>query len=404
MRNNTTNVIGAYISWVMDGYDLGAVVITSSILGQLFYPKQLALLAATLPIIFTIISRPLGGFLFGYIGDKLGRRASMLITVLGYSLSIGLTAFLPTYLQIGILASILLSVLRILQGIFIGGDVAGRFTISMESVVKRRGILSGLMQAGVLVGFVIVDSLFTYLASIYGKAFFTTYWRIIFGIGMIPALLAVLIRFKMSEPEMWLKVKGKNPLSGIMDVWQPLIVMIGFWMAIYAGPQFLPVLYGTVMKLNPAYYGQIILYMNVIGIPAMLLAGFLSDYVGRKLLGIIGSVIGIIGGALLYFHLPSTYLLADYTFLFGFLVNLASSISPAYLAERFKTFSRATGVGTAYNGAFIIAGWTQLIISLLSQSINVFIATFSIFAIGWIIAIVGLALGPETNNVNLEKI
>lgn len=206
MRNNTTNVIGAYISWVMDGYDLGAVVITSSILGQLFYPKQLALLAATLPIIFTIISRPLGGFLFGYIGDKLGRRASMLITVLGYSLSIGLTAFLPTYLQIGILASILLSVLRILQGIFIGGDVAGSFTISMESVVKRRGILSGLMQAGVLVGFVIVDSLFTYLASIYGKAFFTTYWRIIFGIGMIPALLAVLIRFKMSEPEMWLKV------------------------------------------------------------------------------------------------------------------------------------------------------------------------------------------------------
>lgn len=404
MKSNTTNVIGAYISWVMDGYDLGAVVITSSILGALFYPKQLELLAASLPIVFTIISRPLGGFIFGYIGDKLGRRASMLITVLGYSLSIGLTAFLPTYLQIGIIASILLSLLRILQGIFIGGDVAGSFTISMESISRRRGILSGIMQSGVLVGFVIVDFLFTLLASIYGKTFFTTYWRIIFLIGIFPALLAVLIRFKMAEPEMWVKVKGKNPLAGLKTIWQPLIVMIGFWMAIYAGPQYLSVLYGTVMHLSPAFYGRILLYMNIIGIPSMLLAGLLSDYVGRKTIGIIGSIIGIIGGALLYFHLPSTYLLVDYTVAFGFLVNLASSISPAYLAERFKTFSRATGIGTAYNGAFLVAGWTQLFISLLATQINVFTATFIVFSLGWIIAIIGLAMGPETNKVNLETL
>lgn len=404
MKSNTTNVIGAYISWMMDGYDLGAVVITSSILGAHFFPSQYSILASSLPIIFTIVSRPLGGFVFGYIGDKLGRKTSMLITVLGYSLSIGLTAFLPTYLQIGILASILLSLLRIIQGIFIGGDVAGSFTISMESITKRRGVFSGLMQSGILVGFVLVDLLFTILASIYGRAFFTTYWRLIFLVGMVPALLAVLIRFKMTEPEMWLKVRGKNPLSGLRTIWQPLVVMIGFWMAIYAGPQFLPVLYGTVLKLSPAYYGRILLFMNIIGIISMLLAGFLSDYLGRKFTGIASSLLGIIGGAILYLHLPLTYMLMTYTLLFGFLVNLASSISPAYLAERFKTFSRATGIGTAYNGAFIVAGWTQLFISLLSTHINVFTATLTVFTIGWIIAIIGLMLGPETNKVDLANL
>ncbi|MEM0164604.1 MAG: MFS transporter [Saccharolobus sp.] len=399
---NLSNVIGGYISWVMDGYDLGAVVITSSILGSLFYPN-IKFLGAVLPIVFTVVSRPLGGIVFGYIGDKFGRRYSLLITVLGYSLSIGLTAALPTYFQIGFLAGILFSLLRFLQGIFIGGDVAGSFTIVMESVGQNRGLFSGLMQSGVLVGFVGVDSLFTYLASVTGKEFVTFYWKLIFIIGVIPAVLAVLIRFKMSEPSVWAKVKRNlNPLRGLKDLPKPFIVMVGFWIAIYAGPQLVPTIFGEIMHLPPSYYGILVTYINIIGIPSMILAGIISDRIGRKKMGILGSIIGIIGSIIFYYYLPFKGNLLYLSLLFGFLVNLASSITPAFLAEMFKTYSRATGVGTSYNGAYLIAGWTPLIVSLLSSYISPFTAAALMASIGFLISIIGLALSQETYKMTIE--
>ncbi|MEM4884277.1 MAG: MFS transporter [Saccharolobus sp.] len=399
---NLSNVIGGYISWVMDGYDLNAVVITSSILGSLFYPN-IKFLGAVLPIVFTVVSRPLGGIVFGYIGDKFGRRYSLLITVLGYSLSIGLTAALPTYFQIGLLASILLSLLRFIQGIFIGGDVAGSFTIVMESVGQNRGLFSGLMQSGVLVGFVGVDSLFTYLASVTGKEFVTFYWKLIFIIGVIPAVLAVLIRFKMSEPSVWAKVKRNlNPLRGLKDLPKPFIVMVGFWIAIYAGPQLVPTIFGEIMHLPPSYYGILVTYINIIGIPSMILAGIISDRIGRKKMGILGSIIGIIGSIIFYYYLPFKENLLYLSLLFGFLVNLASSITPAFLAEMFKTYSRATGVGTSYNGAYLIAGWTPLIVSLLSSYISPFTAAALMASIGFLISIIGLALSQETYKMTIE--
>nr|WP_202905253.1 MFS transporter [Vulcanisaeta thermophila] len=164
-------MVGGYLSWIMDAYDLGAVLVTSPILGQLFFPRvggALAILYSALPIVFTVLFRPIGGFVFGYIGDKLGRRYSLLITVLGYSLSIGLTGFLPTYAQIGVATTVLLILLRSLQGIFIGGDVSDGITISMESVYRLRGLISGVFQSGVLLGFTVVSSVSAYLASPWG--------------------------------------------------------------------------------------------------------------------------------------------------------------------------------------------------------------------------------------------
>ncbi|WP_338604117.1 MFS transporter [Sulfolobus tengchongensis] len=401
---NWSNVIGGYISWVMDGYDLGAVVITASILGRLFYPG-IGLLGSVLPIVFTVVSRPLGGFVFGYIGDRYGRRTSLLVTVLGYSLSIGLTAILPTYAQIGILAAILLSILRLVQGIFIGGDVSGSFTIVMESIDKYRGIFSGIMQAGVLVGFVGVDSLFTFLAATTKAEFITFYWRLIFAIGVIPAILAVLIRFKMTEPSIWAKLKhSDNPIKGLRELPQPFLVMVGFWLAIYAGPQLVSTIFGQVMKLPPSYYGPLVLYMNLIGIPSMIIAGLLSDYIGRRRMGIVGSIIAAIGAIIFYHYipLPNTNLLYI-TLLFGFLVNLPSAITPAFLSERFKTFARAIGVGTAYNGAYIIAGFAPIFVSILSQYMSAFSAATIISVVGFIIALIGLIAGPETYKLSLEQ-
>jgi|ECHnycMinimDraft_1075156.scaffolds.fasta_scaffold00004_47 MFS family permease len=391
MGSQRFNFVGAYFSWLMDSYDLGAVVVTSALLGKLFFPG-LGLLGAAIPIVFTVASRPLGGLLFGLLADSRGRRYTLIFTVLGYSASIGLTALLPTYAQVGILAAIFLSLLRLIQGLFIGGDVSSSFTIAMESLSSRRGLLSGLMQSGTLAGFVLVDLLFVYLA---GQPWFITYgWRIIFLVGVLPAALAVVIRAKATEPKVFLERERKPIIKGLRPLAQALLVMIGFWLMIYAGPQYLPIYFGTVLHYSPTFYGQLLLYMNLIGIFAMLVSGTLADVIGRKAMGIAGLIIGGIVGFLLYRDVIYSPLL--YVLIFGFGINLASAISPAYLAERFKTFSRATGIGSSYNGAFAVAGFTPLIISSLSSLYQVSEAATIVLVTGVVIALIGLGLGPET--------
>ncbi|MCQ4350012.1 MAG: MFS transporter [Sulfolobales archaeon] len=390
MTEPKANYLGAYLSWVMDSYDLGAVVITSAVLGKLFFPT-LGILGAVLPVVFTVVSRPLGAFLFGYLADLKGRKIALLITVLGYSLSIGLTGLLPTYKEVGIAASVALVALRVIQGIFIGGDVSTSFVLAMESVRSRRGLLSGVMQGGTLVGFVLVDALFTYLAK---TTNIVDTWRYVFFIGALPAALALLVRLRVIEPEVYLKEGRTAPvLSGLRPLWQTLLVMIGFWLMIYSGPQFMAVYLGTYLGLKPEFYGGLILAMNAIGILAMALSGFLSDYIGRKWMAVAGTVVSLMGAWLLY----GSVLEINYSVpLFGFLVNLPSAVTPAYLSERFKTFSRATGVGFSYNGAFLVAGFGQVYISLLSKYLILPYSALTVFGMGALLAVIGLILGPET--------
>jgi len=395
---NKYNVLGAYLSWVMDSYDLGAVIITSTIIGNLFFPN-LGFLGSVLPIMFTVISRPLGGFLLGYLTDLKGRKMTLLLTVIGYSASIGVTGLLPTYAQIGIIAPISIIALRILQGLFIGGDVASSFALAMESIERRRGLYSGLMQSGVLVGFVIVDYFFSYLTL---QDWFIQFgWRLIFLLGMIPALLAVLIRIKVSDPEVFQKLgRSRRPLAGLKPFYQTILVTIGFWIISYSGPTFIPTVLGQFLHLKPQEYGFLVLYMNVIGIPSMIISGLLSDFIGRKVIGILGLVLASLGGILFYTKLIFSQPLLTPVLLFGFLVNLPQAITPAYLAERFKTASRGLGIGFSYNGGFIIAGFTQLIISILSNFIPLLMASAIILTLGSLISATGLLLGPETLKVN----
>ncbi|MEM3939785.1 MAG: MFS transporter, partial [Saccharolobus sp.] len=163
-----------------------------------------------------------------------------------------------------------------------------------------------------------------------------------------------------------------------------------------------PTIFGEIMHLPPSYYGILVTYINIIGIPSMILAGIISDRIGRKKMGILGSIIGIIGSIIFYYYLPFKENLLYLSLLFGFLVNLASSITPAFLAEMFKTYSRATGVGTSYNGAYLIAGWTPLIVSLLSSYISPFTAAALMASIGFLISIIGLALSQETYKMTIE--
>ncbi len=165
-----------------------------------------------------MIGRPLGSAIFGNLGDRLGRRDTLLITITGFSIMSALTAALPTYAEIGIAAFIIFLVLRFVQGTFIGGEYAAGHPFAIEyAPTKWRGLASGIAQGAfswggvALGGFVValfVDALGIPAMKAYG-------WRYVFLTGLIPAAVAVIIRLTMKDSPIFVEAKQKNQLERI---------------------------------------------------------------------------------------------------------------------------------------------------------------------------------------------
>ncbi|SRR5579875_994295 len=203
-----TVVFGSWFGWALDGYDLVLMLFVISSVSQLFFPasdQRLSLLATFATYAATLVVRPLGGALFGVFGDKVGRKRAMLITIIGFSCATFATGLLPTWQSVGILSPIMLVFLRISQGLFAGGEWGSGAVISMESVSKPlRGITSGFIQSGFPFGFLIASLAFWVVSTYYhDKSFLEIGWRIMFFTGIVPSLLALILRLKMNESGLW---------------------------------------------------------------------------------------------------------------------------------------------------------------------------------------------------------
>ncbi|WP_243665663.1 MFS transporter [Vulcanisaeta sp. JCM 16159] len=139
----------------MDGYDALLVTPIMPLLGELFFPGPYSLLGGLSTLVATLIGRPLGSVIMGYVGDRFGRRIGLITTVLGYSLSALGIALLPTYMVIGALAPITLLTLRFIQGIFLGGEWGPGTSMIMEWSKWRREVTSAFVQSGYPIGVVI---------------------------------------------------------------------------------------------------------------------------------------------------------------------------------------------------------------------------------------------------------
>ena len=154
-------IIGSWLGWALDGYDLVLMLFVIASINQLFFPSNdpsLSLLSTFGTYVVTLIMRPVGGAFFGNFGDKHGRKKAMIITITGFSLITFLTGLLPTWQSVGLLAPILLIIIRFAQGFFAGGEWGSGTVISMESSPKpMRGLLSGFVQSGFTVGFLLAS-------------------------------------------------------------------------------------------------------------------------------------------------------------------------------------------------------------------------------------------------------
>jgi len=420
-------IIGSWLGWALDGYDLVLMLFVISSINQLFFPSNdpsLSLLATFATYVVTLIMRPVGGAFFGNFGDKHGRKNAMIITITGFSLVTFFTGLLPTWQSVGILAPILLIMIRLLQGFFAGGEWGSGAVISMESSPKSmRGLLSGFVQSGFTVGFLFASISFTLINfAFHDNEFMEIGWRIIFFTGIIPGFVALLVRLKMDESQIWMKkVKEKKisriPLKNVLSnkdnrklFFLSLIIMTGLMFSYYISIGFMPTLLENYVKLERQEVANIMIVTIIFSLIGHLFTGFISQYIGRvKILTIFGiaSLIIAIPSLNGIFTASNTFEIALYSSLLVFFVSSGFGPIPAFLSERFPTEIRNSAAGFVYNGGLLVGSWAPLIaITLLSYfdkyNITQYYAVAITIIIASIILIVGSKVNPDTRDVDLE--
>lgn len=421
-------VFGSWFGWSLDGYDLVLMLFVISSVNQLFFPSNdpaLSLLAAFGTYTIALVMRPVGGAIFGNFGDKHGRKKAMIITILGFSTVTFLTGLLPTWHAAGILAPILLIILRFAQGLFAGGEWASGSVITMETAPKSmRGLLSGFVQSGYSFGFVIASLAYGLALTVYpGQLFIEIGWRVMFFTGIIPGLLALFIRLSMDESEIWLKKSkekkaiAKAPLKKVISDKEQrkrfllaLIIMTGLLYSYYTSIGFMPTFLEKYVKINKNEVAAIMVIVTVAAMTGTIFTGFISQYIGRmKTLTIFASASVILAIPLLYglYHTTNINEKILYASVVVFVSSTAFGPIPAFLSERFPTEIRNSASGFAYNGGLIIGAWSPLIaINFLSHvgqnSLFVPLALALNIIIGAAIIFTGSRVNPDTRNVDLD--
>ena len=418
-------VAGSFLGWSLDGYDIVLMLLVIPSVSQLFFPSEdpiFSLLATFASYTITLIMRPLGATIFGIYGDKFGRKKSMIITILGFSIATFVTGLLPTYAMVGVFAPALLILTRLVQGIFAGGEWGSGAVITMESVPKqKRGFLSGFLQSGFSFGFLLAAIAFQVITVAFvGEAFVEFGWRILFFTGIIPGFIALFIRFRMDESALWLeKQRGhkleKAPLRKIVFGKQHrkafflcVFVMTGLVYMYHGSVGFLPTLLQQFGNVEREDVASVMIFATVSSWLGMVFTGWLSQKIGRKksmiffaiasIVVVIPLAYGILGG-----ELSHTIL---FVVIYAFVISTASGPVPAFFSERFPTEVRNSAAGLAYNGGLIVGSWSPLIaVSLISlvQTELIPVALGANIVIGSLILLIGTLLNPETKDHDLTE-
>ncbi len=424
-REQKSIVFGSWLGWSLDGYDLVLMLLVIPLISILFFPAEdptFSLLATFAAYIITLIMRPFGGAFFGNFGDKHGRRKAMIITIMGFSGATFATGLLPTWQMIGVIAPILLIGLRLTQGFFAGGEWGSGAVITMETAPKeKRGLLSGFLQSGFNFGFVIASVVFFGAVSLFPEEqFIEIGWRIMFFTGIIPGLVALFVRFRMNESQVWLaKQKQKktegSPLKKLLSSKDgrkrfifSLILMTGLMYAYYTSIGFYPTFLQNYVEIGKTEVSLLMIVGTTTSLFGQIFTGYLSQKIGRK------KAIAYFAIAAIALAIPSFYGLyysnsvferIAYTVVLIAVATTGFGPIPAFLSERFPTEVRNSASGFIYNGGLIFGSWAPLIaVTMISKGVELIPIFLGInVIIGSVIILIGAKINPETRDMNISK-
>ena len=308
---------GNVIEWY-DFYIFGSL---AAVLSVKFFEKShpVAALLSTIAL-FTagFLIRPLGAFVFGWMGDRVGRKYTFLITLSGMALGTGAIGLIPTFEQIGLAAAFILFGLRMIQGLCLGGQYGGAITYVAENVSdERRGYYTGWLQTsptlGIVLSLIVIIAARTYFGN---DAFNDWAWRIPFLFSFLLVLIAIYIRVNFQESPIFEELKAKqgmtkNPWkeaflsSNIKFVLIATVVVLGQGVVWYSGQFWALYFLQQVSKVDALTTAYIVGAGLIIGTPTLIFFGWLSDHIGRKPVILGGMVLAAVTYYPLYVWLGS---------------------------------------------------------------------------------------------------
>ncbi|KAA8674491.1 MFS transporter [Clostridium sp. HV4-5-A1G] len=417
--------IAALVGTVLEWYDFLIYGASAAlVLNKVFFPAVdplMGTLAAFGTYAVGFLARPLGGLVLGHLGDKVGRKIVLILTLFLMGGSTTAVGFLPTYNSIGILAPIALIILRLIQGFGAGGEYAGAVVLSVEHAKKgKRGLAGAWAPMGFSAATVLANGVFFSCLSIMGKSVFVDWgWRIPFIFGAVCVIVGYFIRRHIVEPPSFEKAKIAREQSG---------KHIGIFSAIKRYPREVLIVIGTRMGENGfAYFYPVFIMayiVNILGLPEstalwgviiasliqvifMPLFGMLSDKIGRKPVYIGGTIVSMAWLIPFFMILGTGSLWAIILgFIIGFGIAYPALISPqaSWYAELFDTDFRVCGFAFSRELGSILAGGLAPFIctALYSWSRRWWPIVVYMCVLG-VITLIALAMGPETVNKNIEE-
>jgi MFS family permease len=420
-------IVAASVGNVIEWYDFYIFGSLAAVLSVKFFEQShpVAALLSTIAL-FTagFLIRPLGAFLFGWMGDRVGRKYTFLVTLSGMGLGTGAIGLIPTYASIGLTAAFLLFGLRMIQGLCLGGEYGGAITYVAEHVPdESRGYYTGWLQTSPTLGIVVSLAVIIATRTYFGNQVFDEWaWRVPFLVSFLLVAIAIYIRLQLQETPIFQEIKARGQMtrnpwkeaflsSNIKYILIATVVLIGQGVVWYSGQFWALYFLQQVSKVDSLTSSYIVGAALLIATPSLIFFGWLSDQIGRKPVILGGMLFAAITYYPLYVWLGTVtqpgninYPIAIFIiFILDCYVGMVYGPVGAFLAEYFPGRIRYTSVSVPYH---IGNGWGGGLVPFITSS--AFAATGSVgyaliypIAVPAVCFVLALFLMPETRKISI---
>lgn len=365
---------------VMEWYDFAVYGYFAQTIGQHFFPSKdpiASLIAAFGVFAAGFLMRPVGGLVFGHIGDRTGRKAALTLSVIAMAVPTFLIGLLPDYAQIGVVASVLIVILRLVQGLSVGGEYTTSVVFLVEGAAPgRRGLTGSWSVFGAVAGILLGSAVGAILTSILPQdTMYAWGWRVPFLLGLAVGLSGLYIRRRIPEAQVQ-SVDEKPATSPVVEAfrteWRAMLRVAGFNVLNAVGFYMIFVYVVTYLRQIVHVEAATALDINTINMVILLLlipaAGALSDRVGRKPLLIVSALGTLVLAWPLFWmmHHPHFAVILLGQMGFAVLIGLFLGVCPATMVEAFPARVRCSALSVGYNLCLgVLGGTTPLVVTYL---------------------------------------
>jgi len=367
-------VIASTVGTTIEWYDFFLYsTVTGLVFAKLYFPQSdplVGTLQAFAIYAVGFVARPIGAAIFGHYGDRIGRKSTLIATLMLMGVATFLVAFVPTYEQIGIWGAVLLTILRFLQGVGVGGEWGGSVLMSMEwaKTNAHRGFIASWPQFGVPAGLFLANLAVLAFSQISGDQFLTWGWRVPFFLSIFLIVIGLYIRLNIMETPLFARLVAENrieraPMVEVIkrhpkEIALSALARMGEQAPFYIFTAFI-FTYGTIQLKSPRdLILTAILAASVLSFFTVPFSGHLSDRIGRKKMYLVGAAVTGVFGFVYYAMLDTMVPGWIFVAIFVSLIPHDMMYGPqaALIAESFTGRLRYSGASLGYQLASVIAG------------------------------------------------